>query len=577
METLTNMSAVVKLTTETEAPESLDPLDGLDKTCAGAAAVFGLLAVTLLVNNILHKQHVPVPEAIATVCVGLIGGALALVFPAINSHTIQQFENLSARDFMMVFLAPIIFAEGYGLKSRQFFQNITRILLNAFVGTVLSAIVVACFIYYLPPLTGLASKYHFTFAECFTFGVLVSATDPVTTLAIFKEQNMVEHGLSHLYYSVLGESILNDAVAITLFEGCAKLVEDGHSYLDGAAIGNLAGDFCIAWFGSVALGVAAGLVAALCLKFARLGNFSDEHHFHFNVPEMGIVLVLAYLPFLIATATDILSPIVAILFAGITMRHYAHYNMTIMTRQVFLPTIELIANLFETYAFLLLGVGVFLLTNDLSAPLIIWAIVAALIGRAVFVYPNAYVVNKLSKCQPLTVRETHVVWFAGLRGAVAFVCALRFPENEESKNRNVFLCTVMVMVFLSLLCLGWPTAWVLKKLNIKAPENGLSEASRLQSCLENSACCLSLSSCMQKFFMAPDARDERLSNVKLSRARSSAASRAVHGVEAEPENEERPSLATGLGPWGNERLSALSQRLSATGQRPSAARTICDP
>jgi len=396
----------------------------------------------------------------------------------------------------------------------------------------------------------------------------------VTTLAIFKEENMVEKGLSHLYYSVLGESILNDAVAITLFDGCAKLVENGHSSLDGPAIGNLAGEFCITWFGSVALGVAFGLLAALFLKFARLG-MSDEDHFHFNVPEMGVVLVFAYLPFLVATATVILSPIVAVLFAGITMRHYAHYNMTIMTRQVFLPTMELIANLFETYAFLLLGVAVFVLTNDYSAPLIIWAIVGCLIGRAIFVYPNALLVNKLSKSQPVTLREMHVIWFAGLRGVVAFVCALRFPENEVSKNRNVFLCTVMVMVFLSMVCLGWPTSWMLKALKIKAPEGALSETSATQGCIEDSACCMRLSSCMQRIFMAPDARDERLS-MKLSKARSSAASRALNG-EAAPEHDERPSLAAGLGPWGNERLSALSQRLSADGRRPSAARSICNP
>jgi len=408
--------------------------------------------------------------------------------------------------------------------------------------------------------------------------VLVSSTDPVTTLAIFKEQKMVENGLSHLYYSVLGESILNDAVALTLFEGCAKLVEKGESSLDGPAIGGLAADFCISWFGSVALGVGCGLVAALCLKFARLGGFSDEDHFHFNVSEMGVVLVLAYLPFLIASATGILSPIVAVLFAGITMRHYAHYNMTIMTRQVLLPTVELIANLFETYAFLLLGVGVFLLTNDYSPSLIIWTIVGCLVGRAVFVYPNAVVVNKLSMSQPMSFKEMHVVWFAGLRGAVAFVCALRFPENEESKNRNVFLCTTMVVIFLSMVCLGWPTPYVLKALKIKAPEGGLSEASRLQSCTDNSACCMNIKSCLEKIFMVPDARDERLSNNKLSKARSSAAFGATQGAPELEEND-RTSQATGLGlgPWGNDRLSELSRRLSAAGHRPSAARTICDP
>merc|ERR1712137_173540 len=225
----------------------------------------------------------------------------------------------------------------------------------------------------------------------------------------------------------------NDAVAITLFDGCAKLVTN-EKPLDGAAIGELTGDFCITWFGSVALGVGIGLLAALLLKFARLGGFSDEDHFHFNVPEMGVVLVMAYLPFLIAEATDILSPIVAVLFAGITMRHYAHYNLTIMTRQVFLPTVELIANLCETYAFLLLGLGVFLLTSDYSAPLILCAIVGCLIARAVFVYPFGVALNATSKATPMTRKELHVVCWASWSSCVHLLFAIsRKSELPEPK------------------------------------------------------------------------------------------------------------------------------------------------
>jgi len=367
-------------------------------------------------------------------------------------------------------------------------------------------------------------------------------------------------------------------MGITLFDGCAKLVIDDRP-LDGEAIGELAGEFCITWFGSVALGVGLGLLAALLLKFARLGGFNDEDHFHFNVPEMGVVLVMAYLPFLIAEATDILSPIVAVLFAGITMRHYAHYNMTIMTRQVFLPTVELIANLCETYAFLLLGLGVFLLTSDYSLPLIACAIVGCLIARAIFVYPFGVALNATSKATPMTRKELHVVWFAGLRGAVAFICCLRFPENSHQQNRNVWLCTTMVLVFLSMVCLGWPTTAMLRFLDIKAPEVGLSEGSRMQLCTENSTFFGNLANCMNTFFMAPDARAERESNVKLSRARSSAATSAAAGVARDSLAKEgnRVSLPAGVSPWGQERLTAISQRLSAAGQRPSATRTICDP
>jgi len=554
---------------DTTPGPGIDPLDGLPEVARGAAMVFGLLAVTLMATNFLHKQHVPVPEAIAVVVIGVIGGALAHIFPEIQKKTILDFENMSAREFMIAFIAPIMFAEGYGLKSRQFFSNMTRILVNAFFGTVVSAVIVASCIYYIPKAIP-GFPLDFTFAECFTFGVIVSATDPVTTLAIFKEQNMVEKGLSHLYYSVLGESILNDAVAITLFEGCNKLVLNNEP-LNGAAVATLAGDFCVTWFGSVALGVSSGLLAALLLKFARLGGFSDVDHFHFNVPEMGVLIVLAYLPFLIAESTDILSPIVAVLFAGITMRHYAHYNLTITTRQVFLPTVEFIANMCETYAFLLLGLGVFLIAPQFNFVLIGCAILGCLVGRAAFVYPCAVLNNKFSKSQPLTRKEMHVVWFAGLRGAVAFVCTLRFPENEQSRHRNVFLCTTFVLVFLSMLGFGWPTAWMLKFMDIKAPEGGAAEFSRTQEVVENSSFCQALSGMLKTVFMAPDAREERESNVRLSRARRSSAVNLVDPVDGR-------LSATGVGLCGHERSTVLSQRLStATGQRPSAARTICDP
>lgn len=100
----------------------------------------------------------------------------------------------------------------------------------------------------------------------------------------------------------------------------------------------------------------------------------------------------------------------------------------------------------------------------------------------------------------------------------------------------------------------------------------------MQSWTENSMCCHNLSAGMKRAFMAPEAREERESNVRLSRARVSAVSAALTGRQSMPDDHEvgRPSAA-GIGPWGNERLTAISQRLSAAGQRPSAARTICDP
>lgn len=124
--------------------------------------------------------------------------------------------------------------------------------------------------------TGLEHGYTITFTECLTFGALISATDPVTTLAIFKEQQLVENGLGHLYYTVLGESILNDAVGITLFDSFRQLVEKGDTDLTGSNVLTMLGSFCQIFVVSMLIGILGGLSTAIVLKFARLRNEDDE-------------------------------------------------------------------------------------------------------------------------------------------------------------------------------------------------------------------------------------------------------------------------------------------------------------
>lgn len=447
--------------------EGNNPLSDLARIAQNLLVVVSLLAFTLIVNNFIEKHRLPIPQAIATVAIGMLAGLLTLVYPGLKGDALDELEDESARDFMVAFIAPIIFAEGYGLKSRQFFENLTRILSHAFLGTLLSSIVVGVGVYYLPPLTGFAGK--FSLPECLCFGALISSTDPVTTLAIFKEQNMVESGLSYLYYTVLGESILNDAVAIVLFDAFGELVSQGNP-LTGQAVLHIALTFCVTFVGSLLIGVASGILTALLLKIARFGiGGRDEEHFHFNIPEIGVVLVLSYLPFLIADSLD-LSGIVAVMFAGISMRHYAHYNLTQVTRQVFLPIIEFVATMAETYVFLLLGLGVFLLRNDYSLSLILWSALFCLVGRALHVYPFSWLLNRCTHSRRLNLREQTIVWNAGLRGGMSFICALGFPirEGSSSENHATILCTTVVLVGASMVFIGWPTSLLLRVLDIKA-------------------------------------------------------------------------------------------------------------
>ena len=61
---------------------------------------------------------------------------------------------------------------------------------------------------------------NITFIDNLHFGALISATDPVTILAIFNDLNVDVN----LYALVFGESVLNDAVAIVFVEVCFRII-----------------------------------------------------------------------------------------------------------------------------------------------------------------------------------------------------------------------------------------------------------------------------------------------------------------------------------------------------------------
>ncbi|KAM5290127.1 sodium/hydrogen exchanger 7 isoform 3-T3 [Glossophaga mutica] len=116
--------------------------------------------------------------------------------------------------FFNILLPPIIFHAGYSLKKRHFFRNLGSILAYAFLGTAVSCFIIGNLMYgvvKLMKMVGqLSDKFYYT--DCLFFGAIISATDPVTVLAIFNEL----HADVDLYALLFGESVLNDAVAIVL-------------------------------------------------------------------------------------------------------------------------------------------------------------------------------------------------------------------------------------------------------------------------------------------------------------------------------------------------------------------------
>jgi sodium/hydrogen exchanger-like protein 6/7 len=126
-------------------------------------------------------------------------------------HDYEDKATFDPEIFFNVLLPPIIFHAGYSMKRKHFFKNFGAILLFAFFGTLLSAFCTGGFMYIIVSMFSSIRSYV-SFSDCLFFGAIISATDPVTVLAIFNDQKVNVN----LYALIFGESILNDAVSIIL-------------------------------------------------------------------------------------------------------------------------------------------------------------------------------------------------------------------------------------------------------------------------------------------------------------------------------------------------------------------------
>uniref|UniRef100_A0A1X7TRD5 Cation/H+ exchanger transmembrane domain-containing protein n=1 Tax=Amphimedon queenslandica TaxID=400682 RepID=A0A1X7TRD5_AMPQE len=146
------------------------------------------------------------------------------------------------------------------------------------------------------------------------FGSLISATDPVTVLAIFHDL----HVDVDLYSLVFGESVMNDAVAIVLYRSVDEYDGDETGFSI-AGLFKSFGSFIGVFLGSFLLGTAIGLITALMMKFSRLRNYP--------LLETSMFILMSYSSFVIAELAS-LTGIVAILFCGITQSYYSYCTST---------------------------------------------------------------------------------------------------------------------------------------------------------------------------------------------------------------------------------------------------------
>ncbi|XP_036177974.1 sodium/hydrogen exchanger 8 isoform X2 [Myotis myotis] len=385
-----------------------------EEQSSGMTIFFSLLVLAIciiLVHLLIRYRLHFLPESVAVVSLGILMGAVIKIIEFKKLANWKEEEMFRPNMFFLLLLPPIIFESGYSLHKGNFFQNIGSITLFSVFGTAISAFVVGGGIYFLGQ-ADVISKLNMT--DSFAFGSLISAVDPVATIAIFNALH-VDPVLNML---VFGESILNDAVSIVLTNTAEGLTRKNMSDVSGwQTFLQALGYFLKMFFGSAALGTLTGLISALVLKHIDLRKTPSL--------EFGMMIIFAYLPYGLAE--------------GISLS--------------------------ETCVFAFLGLSIFSFPHKFEISFVVWCIVLVLFGRAVNIFPLSYLLN-FFRDHKITPKMMFIMWFSGLRGAIPYALSLHL-DLEPMEKRQLIGTTTIIIVLFTILLLGGSTMPLIRLMDIE--------------------------------------------------------------------------------------------------------------
>ncbi|KAJ4838425.1 Sodium/hydrogen exchanger 6 [Turnera subulata] len=428
---------------------------GVDSHSQQAAGVGILLQIMMLVlsfvlGHVLRRHRFYyLPEASASLLIGLIVGGLANIS---DTETSIRCPNLC---IVVVSLDLGFFTQsGFSLSPKPFFSNFGAIVTFALLGTFIASIVTGILVY----LGGLSYlMYRLPFVECLMFGALISATDPVTVLSIFQELGTD----MNLYALVFGESVLNDAMAISLYRTMSLVKSHASS---GQNFFMVIVRFLETFVGSMSAGVGVGFTSAL-ISFTVFIFFYIEMLFSINLCILkciGTLILATFSSMLVWMLTKGLglTGIVSILFTGIVMKHYTYSNLSESSQRFVSAFFHLISSLAETFVFIYMGFDIAMEQHS-------WSHIFIGVARAANVFSCAYLVNLVRPAhRQIPSKHQKALWYSGLRGAMAFALALQSVHDlPEGHGQTIFTATTAIVV-LTVLLIGGSTGTMLEALQV---------------------------------------------------------------------------------------------------------------
>ncbi|HEY4227132.1 MAG TPA: sodium:proton antiporter [Candidatus Limnocylindrales bacterium] len=372
------------------------PDDGGPATLEAIRVVVALLSIGAL--TALVTRRLRIPYTVSLVVLGIAAGAV------LPTGTIRVTPEL----VLLVLVPGLVFEAALRLELADLRSTFGWMVLLAAPGVLLSAGIVAIV---LNLTTGLPLELGLV------VGAMVAATDPVAVIATFRNLGAPRR----LATLVEGESLFNDGTALVLFVVAVASVTGK------VTLGESAVSVIVTVITSVGVGLAAGWLAS------RLMRLVDDH-----LIELTLSLAAAYGTYVLVDALH-QSGIIATVVAGVVI---GTYGRTVGLSKPALEALdvvwELVAFVLTAFAFLLVGLAISFGDLVAAAPSILWAVLAILAGRAVVVYGllggAARLLRDRTELTTVPIGWLHVMFWAGLRGAVAVAMALSLPEGFPQRS-----------------------------------------------------------------------------------------------------------------------------------------------
>ncbi len=346
-------------------------------------AVIGLLVLAIFVGIVTKRLRVPYT-------VGLVLFGLA-----ITPLTHWQVE-LGGEVILALLVPPLVFEAAFHIKFEQLLRDLGLILLLAVPGVLLTTWLVGWMLSVSMP--GLSLPL------ALVFGALVSATDPVAVVALFRALGAPKR----LQILLEGESLFNDGTAIVVFNLVLVQALAGQGSLD---LSTAVVQFIEVAGGGLFIGLALGLLVSAVIHRV------DDH-----LIETTLTTVLAYGSYLVAEHFFHVSGVLAVVMAGLVNGNVGPKGMSPTTRLTLLNFWEYAAFLANTFVFLLIGLQVDLPLMWAHRWEVLQAIAAVLLTRFLLVFGLSLFYRRA-----LPVRWAAVLFWGGLRGAISLALALGLP------------------------------------------------------------------------------------------------------------------------------------------------------